>query len=139
MGVARDLIAHGAITTSLAKAKAVQPLMDKLITNAKKQTAAGNRQLLHVLAHEKSVRLLTEWAKTRFAHRQSGYTRIVKLGSRAGDGSEQVIFSFVDPAPATAPEGRGKEKTETGAKPPPAEAEKTVDRTPVGKTKKQKK
>lgn len=95
--LARELIDHGMIKTTLAKARAVQPLVEKLVTKAKKGSSADKRQLYKVLADNESVARLTNWAHTRFNNRTSGFTRIVKMGYRLGDNSEEVMFTFVDP------------------------------------------
>jgi large subunit ribosomal protein L17 len=94
--LARDLFIHGKIKTTLAKAKAVQSLVEKLITNAKKSTNAGTNQVRKVLADKKSVDLLLSDVKTRFASRNSGYTRIIKLGTMRSDAATEVLISFVD-------------------------------------------
>ncbi|MBI3385958.1 50S ribosomal protein L17 [Candidatus Gottesmanbacteria bacterium] len=99
MVLAREVITRGSIQTSISKAKAVQPMVEKLITTAKKGNA---RQLEKVLGNRESTQLLLAWAPTRFASRTSGFTRIVHLGQRLGDGTEAVIFSLVDPKPAEA-------------------------------------
>ena len=96
MVLAREVISHGQIKTTRSKAKAVQPMVEKLVTNAKK---GNKREILKKLADEASVKLLMSWAQERFANRNSGFTRIIKLGPRSGDGAEEVLFSFVDPAP----------------------------------------
>ncbi|MBI3576438.1 50S ribosomal protein L17 [Candidatus Gottesmanbacteria bacterium] len=96
MILARELIAHGQITTTLAKAKAVQPLVEKLITRAKKGSQRDKRLVFHVLADKSSTTSLMEYAKTRFGSRTSGFTRIVKLGPRVGDATEEAMLSFVD-------------------------------------------
>jgi len=95
-GLARDLILRGSITTTLAKAKAVQPLVEKLITNAKKGTNAGVNEVRKVLTDKKSVDAYLKDAKTRFATRSSGYTRIVKLGVLRSDASLMARLSFID-------------------------------------------
>ncbi len=101
-GLARDLIRHGTLRTTLAKAKAVQPLIEKLVTSAKKSLrisrlqSAPAQQIKKVLADKVTEKLLLADAGTRFAARQSGFTRIVKLGPRLGDGSEEVMVQFVD-------------------------------------------
>lgn len=95
-GLARDLILRGSITTTLAKAKAVQPLVENLITNAKKGTNAGVNEVRKVLADKKSVDAYLKDAKTRFATRTSGYTRIIKLGVLRSDASLMATLSFVD-------------------------------------------
>lgn len=95
-GLARDLIARGSIKTTRAKAKAVQPLVEKLVTSAKKGTTSALVQIKKVLADWPMTKLLLSDATSRFTKRTSGYTRIVKLGMRAGDGAEEVLLQFVD-------------------------------------------
>ncbi len=102
-GLARDLIHHGLVRTTLAKAKAVQPLIEKLVTSAKKSFVGGSRrsaspqqQLRKVLSDKVTEQLLMADAGTRFAARGSGFTRIVKLGPRMGDNAEEVMLQFVD-------------------------------------------
>jgi large subunit ribosomal protein L17 len=95
-GLARDLILRGRITTTLAKAKAVQPLVEKIITNAKKGTNSGINEVRKVLADKKSVDAFLKDAKTRFAARTSEYTRIIKLGVLRSDASLMATLSFVD-------------------------------------------
>ncbi|MEK7141294.1 MAG: 50S ribosomal protein L17 [Patescibacteria group bacterium] len=102
-GLARDLIHHGLVRTTLAKAKAVQPLIEKLVTSAKKSFGGGSRrsaspqqQVRKVLSDKVTEQLLMADAGTRFAARQSGFTRIVKLGPRIGDNAEEVMLQFVD-------------------------------------------
>lgn len=96
MNLARELIVHGQITTTLAKAKAVQPLVEKLITRAKKGKEANRRLVLAVLADKTITAMLMDFAKTRFVSRTSGFTRIIKLGPRLGDATESAMLSFVD-------------------------------------------
>lgn len=93
-GLARELILRGSITTTIAKAKAVQPMVEKLVTRAR---AGSTESIKRVLSDWQSMRLLLSDAKTRFGTRTSGFTRIVKLGSRAGDSAEKVLLQFVDP------------------------------------------
>ncbi len=92
-GLARDLILRGTIKTTLGKAKAVQPLVEKLVTLAKKGQARGVKK---ELASKDIEKILLQDAKTRFANRTSGFTRIVKLGKRLGDATEEVLLQFVD-------------------------------------------
>lgn len=99
MILTRFLFLHGTLKTTQTKAKAIQPLVEKLITKAKRADNASLAQIHKVLADKKSVQTLMEWAKSRFAKRSSGFTRMVKLGVRVGDGGEEVILSFVDEAP----------------------------------------
>jgi len=92
----RDLIIHGKISTSLAKAKAVQPLMEKLITKAKKGTDANRRRILQTISDSNVTDMLLKDAADRFSKRTSGYTRIIKTGIKRKDATEQVFLSFVD-------------------------------------------
>ncbi len=97
VNLARELVKRGSIKTTIAKAKAVQPLIEKLITRAKSGNGAA-RLVEKVLADKKIVTQLMNDAQTRFANRQSGYTRIVKIGTRRGDNSEEAVLMFVDQA-----------------------------------------
>ena len=96
MILTRFLFLHGSLKTTFAKAKAIQPSVEKLITKAKKADNASLNEIRKQLADKASVQVLLGWAKTRFAKRSSGFTRIVKLGMRKGDGAEEVLLSFVD-------------------------------------------
>ncbi|MBI4062566.1 50S ribosomal protein L17 [Candidatus Gottesmanbacteria bacterium] len=93
-GLARELIVRGSIRTTLAKAKAVQPMVEKLVTHARVGSAESIKR---VLSDWQSTRLLLSDAKTRFGTRTSGFTRIMKLGGRAGDSAEKALLQFVDP------------------------------------------
>lgn len=97
-GLARELFKHGEIRTSLAKAKAIQPLVEKLITLAKRSGQHGRIKILQVLADENLTKRLLDEAKTRFSSRSSGFTRIIKLGIRQGDGTQEALVGFVDKA-----------------------------------------
>lgn len=98
-GLVRDLLLRDRIITSLAKAKAVQPMIEKLISKAKNGSEANRRRVLAVLSDRKLTQKLFEDAKTRFSSRTSGFTRIVKAGLRLGDATQTVVFSFVDEQP----------------------------------------
>lgn len=95
-GLARDLIRHGSIKTTITKAQAVRPLIEKLVTQAKSHTNGSVTALRGVLSDKASERLLLADALTRFASRTSGFTRVVKLGVRRGDNAEEVLLQFVD-------------------------------------------
>lgn len=92
-GLARDVIIRGSIKTTLAKAKAVQPMVEKLVTLAKKGSI---KEVEKILASKDIEKLLNDDVKTRFANRTSGFTRIIKLGKRLGDSTEEVFLQFVD-------------------------------------------
>jgi len=94
-----SLIEHSRIKTTLAKAKAVRPLAEKMITLGKKQTLHARRMALATLRHnEGAVKRLFEEVAPRSATRQGGYTRIVKLGARKSDSAPMAFIEWVDGA-----------------------------------------
>ncbi len=95
-GLARSVIVRGSIKTTLAKAKGVQPMVEKLVTKAKAGGEANRRRLMQVIDDKAVIGQLLEDAKTRFANRNSGFTRIIRLGARVGDAAEEVLLQFVD-------------------------------------------
>jgi len=95
-GLVRSLLLGDSIVTTIAKAKAVQPIVEKLVTRAKMGKPSDLRRVMRTIPEREIAKRLMEDAKTRFAGRNSGYTRIVKLGKREGDATEMVQFSFVD-------------------------------------------
>jgi len=96
MNLSKELIEHERIKTTEAKAKAVKPEIEKLITLAKKDTLHARRQALSTLAQDKfAVHKLFVEVAPRYAERPGGYTRILKLGQRAGDATEMVFLELV--------------------------------------------
>ena len=94
--LSRDLIEHERIKTSQAKAKAVKPEVEKLITLAKRGDLHARRQALSALGQDKfAVYKLFEEVAPRYAERPGGYTRIVKLGPRRSDSTEMVFLELV--------------------------------------------
>jgi large subunit ribosomal protein L17 len=92
----REVIQHERITTSQAKAKAVKPKLEKLITLAKRGDLHARRQALSELSQDKFlVHKLFEEIAPRYAERPGGYTRIVKLGPRRSDSTEMVFLELV--------------------------------------------
>ncbi len=83
------------IVTTPQKAKAAKPLVEKMITLAKKDTLHSRRMAAQFLNHPAAVQKLFDKLGTRFGQRNGGYTRIVRLGWRKGDGSEQVMLELV--------------------------------------------
>jgi large subunit ribosomal protein L17 len=84
------------IQTTLAKAKAVRPLAEKMITLAKRDTLHTRRQALSYIYKRDVVKKLFKDIGPRFMERPGGYTRIIKAGPRAGDGTEMAILELVD-------------------------------------------
>lgn len=90
------VIIHEKIKTTKAKAKAIQPYVEKLITIAKKKnTREAIREIDSLIQHENSSKKLLEVLKDRYKDRNSGYTRITKLGFRAGDNAPLVQLELV--------------------------------------------
>jgi large subunit ribosomal protein L17 len=97
--LAGALIEHGRIKTTEAKAKAVRPVVEKMITLGRRGDLAARRQALAYLRSQEVVHLLFAEVAPRFTDRDGGYTRIVKLGQRAGDGAEIAYLELVDYVP----------------------------------------
>jgi large subunit ribosomal protein L17 len=92
----KEVIEHERIQTSQAKAKAVKPEIEKLITLAKRGDLHARRQALSALGQDKfAVHQLFEVIAPRYAERPGGYTRIIKIGPRASDSTEMVFLELV--------------------------------------------
>ncbi len=92
-----SLIEHSRIKTTLAKAKAVRPLAEKLVTLGKKKTLHARRMALADLCHnEGAVTRLFDEVAPRAADRKGGYTRIIKLGLRKSDAAPMALIEWVD-------------------------------------------
>ena len=100
------------VVTTVPKAKAVRPLVEHLITLAKKDTLHTRRQAAAVLNTPASLKKLFDTLGTRFGQRNGGYTRIVRLGPRKGDGAEQAMIELVGSELVKRAEDRAKRKEE---------------------------
>ncbi len=100
--LAGALIEHGRIKTTQAKAKAVKPFAEQMITLGKRGDLSARRKALSELRSPDVVSHLFSDVAPRFAERPGGYTRIVKLGQRQGDAAEMVYLELVDYEPARA-------------------------------------
>jgi large subunit ribosomal protein L17 len=98
--LAGSLIEHGRIETTAAKAKAVKPFAEKMITLGKRGDLHARRQALAALRSNDVVHHLFAEVAPRFATRPGGYTRIVRIGPRQGDAAEMVYLELVDHEPA---------------------------------------
>ncbi|MEX2264671.1 MAG: 50S ribosomal protein L17 [Bryobacteraceae bacterium] len=94
-GLVTSVIEHERVITTVPKAKAVKPLVDRMITLAKRDTLHTRRQAASFLETPVSVKKLFDTLGTRFGQRNGGYTRIVRLGPRKGDGAEQAMLELV--------------------------------------------
>lgn len=128
----RSLIEHERIITTLAKAKTLRPIVEKVVTMGRKADSVHARRLVGRWIESRDVikRLFTEIGP-RFVNRPGGYTRIVKLGPRRGDNAELAILEFVDfKLPDAKVEKPAESKKEKKAK-QPAAAKAKVDK-PAG-------
>ncbi len=96
-----SLIEHERIKTTLAKAKAVRPLAEKMVTLGKNGSLHARRTALAVLRQKKAVKKLFDNIAPRSSTRKGGYTRIIRLGQRQSDAAPVAFLEWVDAAPAT--------------------------------------
>jgi len=93
--LATNLILYEKIKTTEAKAKAVKPIVEKLITKGKSGDLHARRELMKYLYIENAVKKVLEDLGPRYKDRKGGYTRIIKLGQRQGDAAKVVQIEFV--------------------------------------------
>jgi large subunit ribosomal protein L17 len=131
-----NLIEHQRIKTTLAKAKAVRPLAEKMVTLGKNGSIHARRTAFSTLRHKDAVKKLFDEIAPRSTERNGGYTRIVRLGQRKSDSASMAFIEWVDAAvvveekPAEEkkakrkePEAKPKQKETKGEEPKPKEKE----------------
>ena len=91
-----SLIKYEQITTTLPKAKAIKPQIDKVITLGKKDSLANKKNLFSKLQDKINTRKVTNVLSKRYLNRKGGYSRIIKTGFRYGDGASLAIIELVD-------------------------------------------
>ncbi len=94
-GLVTSVIEQERVVTTVPKAKAIKPLVDRMITLAKRDTLHARRQAASFLETPAAVKKLFDKLGARFGQRNGGYTRIVRLGPRKGDGAEQAMIELV--------------------------------------------
>ena len=97
--MAASLIEHEQIVTTLPKAKELKPIMDKLITLAKRGDLHARRQAVSKIRNVEQVSKLFETLGPRYAERSGGYTRVLKAGFRHGDNAPMAVIELVDRDP----------------------------------------
>jgi large subunit ribosomal protein L17 len=97
--MAASLIEHEQIVTTLPKAKELKPIMDKLITLAKRGDLHARRQAISEIRNTDQVSKLFETLGPRYAERSGGYTRVLKAGFRHGDNAPMAVIELVDRDP----------------------------------------
>ncbi len=147
------LIQHQRIKTTLAKAKAVRPLAERMVTLGKNGSIHARRTALAVLRQKSAVKKLFDNIAQRSAERNGGYTRIVKLGARKSDSARMAFIEWVDteqvveekptkekkakrkepePKPQQkTPEAEQSERKQSKAEAPPAAKEEKAETPPV--------
>lgn len=130
-----SLVAQERIVTTVSKAKELRPLAERIVTQGKRGTVHARRLVGRWVSNRDLIKKLFDEIAPRFSTRAGGYLRIVKLGSRQGDGAEMAILEFVDfqrKAKATAPtadDGKAKKSAK------PADAAAADDAAPAKKAK----
>ncbi len=132
--LAASLIKHERVRTTEAKAKELRPFVEKLVTLGKRDSLHARRQALSILPHKDVVRRLFGEISPRFSERPGGYTRILKLGPRSGDGAPMAFIEFVDfvfkgadAAPPEAKKKKSKPKDEPEEVEASTESEEDID------------
>ena len=116
--MAAALIKHEQVVTTLPKAKELRPIVEKLVTLAKKGGLAARRQAISEMRDAAMVKKLFEVIGPRYKDRKGGYTRVLKAGFRYGDNAAQEVIEFVD----RDLEARGKDSGPVQEKKPAEEA-----------------
>lgn len=94
--MAASLFIEGSITTTVSKAKELRRVAEKLITKAKSGQITDRRLVIARMPHKEAVAKLFNELGPKYADRNGGYTRIVKLGARLGDATEMAVIQLVD-------------------------------------------
>lgn len=94
--LASSLLLHGRVQTTTAKAKELRPFVEPLITKAKKGDLHSRRQVARRIQNDEALAKLFAEIAPRMAERPGGYTRVLQLGHRAGDGADMAIIELVE-------------------------------------------
>jgi large subunit ribosomal protein L17 len=117
------LIEHGRIKTTVAKAKEVRPVAEQMITLGRRGGVPARRQALKFLRSQDVVHKLFSDVGPRFADREGGYSRIVRIGPRLGDAAEMAYLELVDYTPEAAPARPRRRREEAEPEPEPETVE----------------
>ncbi len=118
--MAMSLFTHRVIKTTDAKAKALRPVVDRIISTAKKDTLAAKRQVARTINQKQVFKKLFTEILPHFTERDSGFTRIIKLGVRRGDGAPISVVELLTPPPVVESDKKGKKGKKKTSKPAPA-------------------
>ncbi|MCK4573342.1 MAG: 50S ribosomal protein L17 [candidate division Zixibacteria bacterium] len=106
--MAMSLFTHRVIKTTDAKAKALRPLVDRVISTAKQDTLHAKRQVARTIKNKEVFKKLFTEIVPQFSERQSGFTRVIKLGVRRGDGAPISVVELLTEKPADESTAKGK-------------------------------
>jgi large subunit ribosomal protein L17 len=118
-----DLLEHGRLMTTLPKAKEVRPLAEKMITLGKRDNLHARRQVQSYLMRDGIAKTVFDTIAPRFADRKGGYSRIIKLGNRKGDGADLAIIELLGSELEVKKAERAEKAKEKAAKKPKEEKE----------------
>ncbi|MFH1888861.1 MAG: 50S ribosomal protein L17 [Candidatus Omnitrophota bacterium] len=132
VSLARSLIIHQRIKTTKARAKAVKPVVEKLVSLGKKNSLFAKRQAFRILGDHRLVSLLFSDIAPRFTSRTGGYTRMINFGSRRGDNAQLVILALTEIKEKARRKPKPKVHKET-QKPEAQEREPAIEQPPEEK------
>jgi large subunit ribosomal protein L17 len=118
-----DFLEHGRLMTTLPKAKEVRPLAEKMITLGKRDSLHARRQVQSYLMRDGIAKTVFDTIAPRFADRKGGYSRIIKLGHRKGDGADLAIIELLGSELEVKKAERAEKAKEKTSKKPKAEKE----------------
>jgi large subunit ribosomal protein L17 len=116
-----DLLEHGRLMTTLPKAKEVRPLAEKMITLGKRDSLHARRQVQAYVMREAIAKRVFDTIGPKFADRNGGYSRIIKLGNRKGDGADLAIIELLGSELEVKKAERAEKAKEKAAKKPKEE------------------
>ena len=122
-----SLLEHGRLMTTLPKAKEVRPLAEKMITLGKRDNLAARRQVQSYLLKEAIAKKVFDTIAPKFADRKGGYSRIIKLGNRKGDGADIAIIELLGSELEAKKAERAAKAKEKDAKKPKSEDKEEKD------------
>jgi large subunit ribosomal protein L17 len=118
-----DFLEHGRLMTTLPKAKEVRPLAEKMITLGKRDNLHARRQVQSYLMRDGIAKTVFDTIAPRFADRKGGYSRIIKLGNRKGDGADLAIIELLGSELEVKKAERAEKAKEKASKKPKEEKE----------------
>jgi large subunit ribosomal protein L17 len=131
----KNLFIHESIKTTLIKAKATRSLAERVISLAKEDTVVNKRRVYSIIGNHKLTARIFNEIGSRFKNRPGGYTQIVPLGNRKGDGAQMAILSLVELKAKIKPKSK-KKKTKEQKEPVKGEKPKKKEKKPVPEEKK---